>query len=741
MLVALGLAKSITPRKPGSGTPMRGLRRIKTSGPQTHKLPFVVMWGVTLVTAVTMAVINFFTIWIISFAVSWKFSTLQLMVDNLGVWFAILGFTGICSCIALCCTIFIFTCAPAAGGSGAPENKGFLNGNEIPELFTFQNLIGRAIATMLANVTGYPVGREGPTVTMGSNLAYLITHVAALPFVRQWVDVDAPGSATSAATMIDEDRFEHAKRIVCTVGGACGMAMLFDSPIGGIVYMFEEITSSSWPVEVTFRAFAGTSVCALVSRALLNMCGTSTKAFVIYEWNPQPTGWSWRDVPFFILLAVMIGPFSAFHTKACLAVAAARQSVMKRLSSYEPFNKMADAVLYGGIVALTYSLVALSANCKHTAQDAVQFVRYDCEEGKYNPVASLLLTTSEGAVKRLFSRHDANEIHFRNELLAFLSYTSLNIGLTGVPVPSGNFTGSMLIGGLIGRMMGALVRDYGPGMAVSGVYAMVGSASMLAGFKQMAVAVVVFITGAANDLGLVPPLMLAVTISLLLNKLINERGFDEEQILRKAIPFLPPEPPRLMDRVVALDLRDDLPSEATLEPEADYRSIEAALQQDKVDCFPVLKDNICIGFTTRARLQAALEVWQATGFVEHPPGVPRPKANSDAGGEQMGKWISATVARESSFSGNVLPVKRLTERAPYTILEDMPGPRLYALFAKAGAKAACVISENGQFRGMISRKGLISTARRYEEASDQAQYDETIADEDEEQSLVIPSPP
>lgn len=29
-----------------------------------------------------------------------------------------------------------------------------------------------------------------------------------------------------------------------------------------------------------------------------------------------------------------------------------------------------------------------------------------------------------------------------------------------------------------------------------------------------------------------------------------------------------PEPPRLMDRVVALDLRDDLPSEATLEPEA-----------------------------------------------------------------------------------------------------------------------------------------------------------------------------
>ena len=33
----------------------------------------------------------------------------------------------------------------------------------------------------------------------------------------------------------------------------------------------------------------------------------------------------------------------------------------------------------------------------------------------------------------------------------------------------------------------------------SGVYAMVGSASMLAGFKQMAVAVVVFITGFVRE--------------------------------------------------------------------------------------------------------------------------------------------------------------------------------------------------------------------------------------------------
>ncbi|CAE7644999.1 unnamed protein product [Symbiodinium microadriaticum] len=65
----------------------------------------------------------------------------------------------------------------------------------------------------------------------------------------------------------------------------------------------------------------------------------------------------------------------------------------------------------------------------------------------------------------------------------------------------------------------------------------------------------------------------------------------------------------------------------------------------------------------------------------------------------------------------------------------MPGPRLYTLFAKAGAKAACVISERGEFKGMISRKGLIETTRRYEEASDEG-LAEDLGEDDEEQSLV-----
>lgn len=728
--------------------PKRGRQRFKALGPQAHRLPSYVIWGITLLTAVLMAVINFCTIWCLSWVIQRKFSTMQYVVDRSGVLTGIVMLAGIAAVLAALCSGIVRWVAPAAGGSGAPENKGWLNGNPIPGLFTFRNLVCRAICTLLSNMSGYPVGREGPTVTMGSNLAFLLTGSLALPYVRQWVAVDTLGSGCSPALLIDEERFMHAKRIVCTVGGACGMAMLFDSPIGGIIYMFEEITANSWPLEVTFRAFAGTSVCALVSRALLNLCGTDTKAFVVYEWNPQPQPWTWSDVPFFVLVAILMGPFSAFHTRACLAVASLRQKILARCSGCQPCVKMMDAIVYAAIVQVTYGSVALFAECKTLPSDAAEFVRFNCQEGQYNPVASLLLTTSEGAVRRLFSARNVHEIRAENELAGFLAYTALNICLTGIPVPSGNFTGSMLIGGLAGRLVGAVARDYCgyTGLAVSGVYAMVGSAAMLCGFKQMAVAVVVFITGCANDPNLIPPLMLSVTISLALNQLFNERGFDEEQILRKQIPFLMAEPPRAMEKRLAADLRDHLPEQASLPPEATLKQVQEALSQEEVHDFPVLgKGKFCIGFTTRARLEAAVQAMQESPHSGE-PALPRKltiESVEEDDDELLGRAVAEGLGRESSIGGlSMLAVARLAEQSPYTILEDMPALRLYNLFAKAGVRVASVITEAGEFRGMITRAGLIATTQRfemgvYDDVGDDDDWDEDSEHPEDEENVAL----
>lgn len=715
-------------------------------GPQTHRLPYQVIWGITLLTAVAMALINFCSVLAIAFIVQLKFATMQSAINRFGVAFGICVLTVICMALAGICMALIFLLAPAAGSSGSSENKGWLNGNALDNYFTTRNLLVRQAATMLSNTAGFPVGREGPTVTMGSNVAYLITERFATPYVKQWVSVDEEETVGGGAhqahnnpMMIDQERLAHAQRIVCTVGGACGMAMLFDSPIGGIVYMFEEITSSSWPMEVTMRAFVGTTITSVLSRFMLEkICGISTQQFVIYDFHREMTSWGWVDLPFFILLAVIMGPFSAFHARACLAVGSVRQRALAHFSTRQRTVKAAEGVLYIAICALTYCFTSLHSKClplpPRSARDfggqSLEFVKFNCEAKHYNPVASLLLTTSEGAVKRLFSRLNVNTLHLGNECLSFLAYAILNIGLTGVSVPSGNFTGSMLIGGLMGRIMGASVHKLGiPTSTPSGVYSMIGSATMLCGFKRMNVAVVIFISHCANDLDLVPALMVSVTIALLLNRCLLERSYDEEQIRRKSVPFLPAEPPRAMDNACALELIDALPEHCSLPTEASHSRVTRALKAEpRADIFPVVKPSqVCVGFATRDRLEAAVQALSSHEAVGNP--VPAAEnGHHDQGEEMHALYRRKIVSRSfSDFGRNKggleggdasdvsIFVERLADRTQYSVLKDMPAPRVYALFSKAGAQMVCVVCERGKFLGTVSRPGLIAATRKVEE--------------------------
>lgn len=653
--------------------------------PQTHKLPDQMMWLITFITACIMAVLNFLTIWSVWFLVNWKFQVMQRVVDSWGVGPGVIVYVA-CSTgfSAICVALIFYTTGGSAGSSGAPENKGWLNGGTLPGFFTMKNMTVRAMAVPLANAAGYPVGREGPSVTMGSNLAFLVTQAIVQPLVEQWVDV---GDHSETARVVDEERLSHAQRIAGAVGGACAMAMIFDAPVGGVLYMLEEISVQSWPLELTFRAFGGAMVCTMVSYFLLDLCGTSLKAFVLYEWSAHQNEWTWWDLPGFILIAIVLGPFSAFHTQAALAVAAWRQQCHAALSKWQPYAKMGEAVLYAMICACVCGFTSLLAQCdehyKRQPHVVLDYVRYNCEEGAYNSVASLLLTTSEGACKRLFSTENTGDIYPLNTGLALVAYTLLNIGMTGVPVPSGNFTGSMLIGGLVGRFIGSLLRmlwherDH---LACSGVYAMVGSAAMLCGFKQISLAVVVFIVEAGNDLSLTTPLMLSVTISLILNRLFLKSGFDEEQIARKKIPFLPPEPSDGLSRVMAVELCDLLPASAVLGFDATVTTVQNALEHDDVSHFPVVRNKgVCAGFVTRTRLEAAMKA--SSGSSPH--------------------WHVA--------------VRRLMDVLPYMVPEDAPLQLFYSLFAKAGANVVCVVSDSGEFRGMITRNAVIAATRKSEE--------------------------
>eukprot|EP00747_Dinoflagellata_sp_TGD_P031649 gnl/TRDRNA2_/TRDRNA2_135451_c2_seq1.p1 gnl/TRDRNA2_/TRDRNA2_135451_c2~~gnl/TRDRNA2_/TRDRNA2_135451_c2_seq1.p1 ORF type:complete len:164 (+),score=25.61 gnl/TRDRNA2_/TRDRNA2_135451_c2_seq1:154-645(+) len=59
----------------------------------------------------------------------------------------------------------------------------------------------------------------------------------------------------------------------------------------------------------------------------------------------------------------------------------------------------------------------------------------------------------------------------------------------------------------------------------------------------------------------------------------------------------------------------------------------------------------------------------------------------------------------------LLPLTQIMDPAPHMVVEEMPAPRLYPLFARAGTNAACVVTRRGEFRGLLSRSNLISAAK------------------------------
>ena len=60
--------------------------------------------------------------------------------------------------------------APESAGSGIPQVKAYLNGNQVPGILRMKTLIAKVVGISLCVTSGMPAGREGPMVHTGAIL-------------------------------------------------------------------------------------------------------------------------------------------------------------------------------------------------------------------------------------------------------------------------------------------------------------------------------------------------------------------------------------------------------------------------------------------------------------------------------------------------------------------------------------------------------------------------------------------
>ncbi|KAK7203145.1 chloride channel [Myxozyma melibiosi] len=465
--------------------------------------------------------------------------------------------------------------APTAAGSGISEIKCIVSGFVLKGFLSGWTFAIKALGLPLSIASGLSVGKEGPSV----HYAVAAGNVIARLFQRY----------RHNATKMRE---------IQTACAATGVAVAFASPIGGVLFSLEEISS-----KYTLRTMWKSYYCAMV--------GIATLA----AWNPFRTGqlvmfqvhydrdWHFFEIVFYLVIGIFGGLYGLFITKFFFIAQSYRK---KYLANFVLQETAALAML---TAMLCYFNIFLTIDMT----ESMQILFRECIGSDGGEVEDYHGLCSADNRKRM-----ALELAYAvvvRSLLVIVSY--------GLKVPAGIFVPSMAIGAYFGRMVGIGVEALYAAHPTSaffsvcngeeqcitpGTYAFLGAAAALSGIMNITVTVVVIMFELTGALTYILPTMIVVGVTKIINSRFGKGGIADQAIVFNGMPFIDNKEEPEFDVNVAAAMT----SELTVFPAygITLAEIETALAESSYGGFPVVEDRqsmLLMGFIGRAELMYAIE--------------------------------------------------------------------------------------------------------------------------------------
>jgi len=176
--------------------------------------------------------------------------------------------------------------APTAGGSGVPYVERILRGNEEPRHRGV--LPVKFFGGILALSSGLVLGREGPLVQMGAVIGEKVGR--AFPSVP------------------------NAWKILMTAGAGAGLSTAFNAPVGGTIFILEEVQRRVTPLAFVLAATATVSA-TFVQRAIFHM----SQDFQVSEVPVIPAS----SIGWFLIFGLLIGGVGIVYNKLLLGLSTA----------------------------------------------------------------------------------------------------------------------------------------------------------------------------------------------------------------------------------------------------------------------------------------------------------------------------------------------------------------------------------------------------------------------------------
>ena len=581
-------------------------------------------------------------------------------------------YIGLATLFAFTAAILVRSFAPYAAGSGISEIKCIIAGFVMKGFLGSWTLLIKSVALPLAIASGLSVGKEGPSV-----------HYAV-----------CTGNVISR--MFEKYRRNASKtREILSACAAAGVGVAFGSPIGGVLFSLEEM-SSHFPLKTMWRSY----FCALVATAVMAAMNPFRTGKLVMFSVQYDRSWHFFEVAFYIIIGIFGGLYGALVIKWNLRVQGFRKKYLKNYAVLEA------SLLAFGTAVICFPSIFLSIEMT----ESMQILFKECEGGedyhglcakehRWSMVFNLLLTT----IIRTF--------------LVIISY--------GCKVPAGIFVPSMAIGAAFGRTVGILVQALHESFPTSvffsacepdlpcitpGTYAFLGAASALSGIMHITVTVVVIMFELTGALTYILPTMIVVGVTKAVGELFGKGGIADRMIWFNGFPFL--------DRKEEHNFGVPVSQVMTNEPVTisatgnTIEEIEELLQMDKFQGFPIVEDRrskILVGYIGRTELKYAIDrakkdrdVPSTARVFFTPPG--------NIGTVGASGYFEGTSSSSLDFSQFIDPT-------PVAVHPRLPLETVMDMFRKIGPRVI-LIEYRGRLVGLVTVKDCLKYQFKVE-ASDQ----------------------
>ncbi len=590
-----------------------------------------------------------------------------------------------------------------AAGSGVAEVKVILSGFVLHGYLGLTTLVCKTFGLILSVSSGLSLGKEGPYV----HIATCVGNISSRLFTKYSTN-------------------DGKRREVLSAAAAAGVAVAFGAPIGGVLFSLEEV-SYYFPPKTLFRTFF-CCIAAALSLRFLDPYGTGK--IVLFEIR-YLTDWKLFEVIAFVLLGVLGGFLGAMFIKASRLWAQTFRR-MTMIKKYPIFEVFLVAVVTGIIgfwnrytrLPVTELLFELSSPCDAFSDTGVGLCP---TEDRITSVMWYLF-------------------------VAFVIKALLTTITFGIKVPAGIYVPSMVVGGLMGRIVGHGVQwltltypdsvlftscpamDGNPeSCVVPGVYALVAAGATMCGVTRLSVTLAVILFELTGSLEHVLPFSLGVLIAKWTADALEPLSIYDLLTDMNAYPYLDAK----VRPVFTTDL-GDITAKLTRNRFIDVSSsplIPAKQLRSKLDYLhmageldgglPIIRDGVLVGLIPGPDLEYALDRlegedlalclmspqdrWQGPGRgVMHGGNDDTDSVleNDGAVDETRPLMNAPNAADPTDFTPYIDP-------APVSLDIGSPMDLVFECFVKLGLRYICVLRE-GRFAGMVHKKAFVKYVKQVE---------------------------